>query len=82
MPVRGFTDEAPPPQTQIFYHNANFKGSYDWLVAWLFRQERAAIKLVTEEENHDRRYRVLVGENFDACLQLLQAPLAGGDQEP
>jgi LCP family protein required for cell wall assembly len=43
-------------QTQISYYGANFKGSYDWLLSWIFNAYRSSIELVTDEYVNHKKY--------------------------
>jgi LCP family protein required for cell wall assembly len=63
-------------RTEIVYYGRNRKGSYDWLLSWLFHQEAANIITATDETS-DVAYRVWLGEDANPCLAYLQAPSAG-----
>jgi hypothetical protein len=60
---------------EIVYYGRNRKGSYDWLLSWLFHQETADI-ITTIDETSDVAYRVWLGEDNNPCLSYLQAPSA------
>jgi hypothetical protein len=62
-------------KTEIVYYGRNRKGSYDWLLSWLFHQETADI-ITTIDETSDVAYRVWLGEDNNPCLSYLQAPSA------
>ncbi|MCB9446202.1 MAG: LCP family protein, partial [Ardenticatenaceae bacterium] len=61
-------------QTQISYYGANFKGSYDWLLSWIFNAYRSTIQLVTDEPDYPYDYRVVLGDNYNPCRPELYAP--------
>lgn len=62
-------------QTQIRYYGDNFKGSYDWLLSWIFNAYRSSIELVTDEPGYPYNYRVVLGENYNPCRPELYAPV-------
>jgi polyisoprenyl-teichoic acid--peptidoglycan teichoic acid transferase len=62
-------------QTQISYYGANFKGSYDWLLSWIFNAYRSSIELVTDQPDYPYDYRVVLGENYNPCRPELYAPV-------
>jgi LCP family protein required for cell wall assembly len=61
-------------QTQINYYGANFKGSYDWLLSWIFNAYRSSLELVTDEPDYPYDYRVVLGEDYNPCRPELYAP--------
>ena len=61
-------------QTQISYYGANFKGSYDWLLSWIFNAYRSNIELVTDETDYPYNYQIVLGENYNPCRPELYAP--------
>ena len=63
--------------TQITYYGPNRKGSYDWLLSWLFHRETADIALAPDEDS-DVDYRVWLGHDTNPCLPYLQSPQAPG----
>lgn len=73
-------DTAMPEQTQVTYYGANFKGSYNWLVAWLFYQEKSAIELITTPNVSEYNYHVVIGKDYNICQSPLFAPSEGSEQ--
>jgi hypothetical protein len=61
-----------PERTTITYYGANFKGSYNWLLSWLFHRDTAAITLA--EGSGAGYYRVVLGKDANPCLEMLNAP--------
>jgi Rne/Rng family ribonuclease len=61
--------------TTLDYYAPNFKGSYDWLISWIFHLKQSEINLV-EDETFPYDYQVILGEDFDPCLNQLFAPQA------
>ncbi|MCI0648619.1 MAG: LCP family protein [Chloroflexi bacterium] len=74
VPVRGAAPAATPGRTQITYYGANFKGSFDWLLSWLFNQDSGSIQLVTGPAPGDINYRVVLGYDYNPCRSQIQAP--------
>lgn len=62
-----------PDHTEIAYYGRNRKGSYDWLLSWLFHRETADIAL-TPDESSPVAYRVWLGHDTNPCLSYLQSP--------
>ncbi len=59
--------------TSIDYFAQNFKGSYDWLLSWIFDQASQEIELVPDIE-YEYNYRVILGPDYDPCRPQLFAP--------
>jgi polyisoprenyl-teichoic acid--peptidoglycan teichoic acid transferase len=66
-------EEEPPPHTHMAYHGQNFKGSFNWLLAWIFHQPADQIQLAPEESGA-LRYRVILGQDFNPCRPHLYSP--------
>jgi hypothetical protein len=64
-----------PPYTIIEYFGPNRKGSYDWLLSWLFQQQTADV-VQTENGGTGIDFRVTLGQNADPCLAYGQGPAA------
>ncbi len=73
VPIIG--EEAPEtePVTQMFYYRPNFKDSFDWLISWIFDKYRSEIQL-TEDDGYKYEYRIILGEDYDPCLNQLYQP--------
>ena len=61
-------------QTQISYYGSNFKGSYDWLLAWIFNAYRSSIELISDQSDYLYNYRIILGEDYNPCRPELYAP--------
>jgi LCP family protein required for cell wall assembly len=61
------------PITQMYYYRPNFKDSFDWMISWIFDMYRSEIQL-TEDETFSYEYRVVLGEDYDPCLNQLYQP--------
>lgn len=59
--------------TQVFYYRPNFKDSFDWMISWIFGIFRSQIQL-TEDDAFEYEYRVILGEDYDPCLNQLFQP--------
>jgi hypothetical protein len=72
--IHQVSQDAPPQETQISYHHSTLKGSFHWLIAWLFglRPEEIALK---HETGSPYDYQIVLGRNFNACLPN-QLPVA------
>lgn len=57
----------PPQETQISYHHSTLKGSFHWLVAWLFGLQPEEIVL-EEDAGSPYDYRIVLGRDFISCL--------------
>lgn len=72
IPVIAEDQPKPGTTTHLSYYKPNFKDSYDWLISWIFGIYRSQIELV-EDDAVDFDYRVVLGDDYDPCLnQLLQ----------
>jgi hypothetical protein len=60
--------------TQISYYGANFKGSYDWLLSWIFNAYRSNLELVSDDTDYPYDYRVVLGDDYNPCRPELYAP--------
>ena len=76
VPVRGEASGPAPAQTQVTYFGPNFKGSFNWLLAWIFDVAPEAIMLESEGRSGDPYYRAVVGARYDPCRPELEAPLS------
>jgi LCP family protein required for cell wall assembly len=59
--------------TTVTYFAPNFKSSYDWLLAWVAGISRERIVLDPDTVS-EISYQVVVGRNYDTCLNELFAP--------
>jgi LCP family protein required for cell wall assembly len=72
----------PTPQmredrsTRLTYFGPNFKGSYDWLISWIFGVRRSQIELVSDEPSYPYKYQVIIGDDYDPCVDQFYAPQA------
>lgn len=73
VPIIG--EDAPRTEafTQMYYYRPNFKDSFDWMISWIFDMYRSEIQL-TEDETFEYEYRVILGEDYDPCLNQLYQP--------
>lgn len=73
VPIIGEAAPETEPVTQMFYYRPNFKDSFDWLISWIFDKYRSEIQL-TEDEGYKYEYRIILGEDYDPCLNQLYQP--------
>jgi LCP family protein required for cell wall assembly len=66
--------------TQARYYAPNFKGSYDWLASWIFGVRRSQIELISDDEAYPYDYQLILGEDYNPCLNKMYAPQAFLDQ--
>jgi len=76
VPQIGEDEPSPEEKTTLTYFGPNFKGSYDWLISWVFHLGRDDIILNDQDTKYEYDYRVVLGEDFDPCLNDLFAPQA------
>jgi LCP family protein required for cell wall assembly len=74
VPVYGGGQGTTPQTTEITYFGDNFKGSFDWLLSWIFDQERADIALAPAGSGETTDYRVVLGYDYDPCRPELEVP--------
>ncbi|MFN2104404.1 MAG: LCP family protein [Candidatus Promineifilaceae bacterium] len=69
-------DEEMPEKkiTTLTYFGPNFKGSYDWLISWIFHLRQSDVVLNDEDTEFSYNYQVVLGQDFDPCLNELFAP--------
>ena len=77
VPVIGPARE-PQERTEMTYFGDNFKGSYDWLFAWVMGKPQANIQLSDEEGATN--YRVIIGNDYNPCRPAFEAPQADLDE--
>ncbi|HSH04958.1 MAG TPA: LCP family protein [Anaerolineae bacterium] len=68
----------PVDYTTITYYGPNWKGSFNWMIAWVFDQYRGQL-ILESEERYEYNYRVVLGEDFDPCRPQLFAPLPNSE---
>lgn len=68
------------PNTELLYYRPNFRESYDWLISWIFSMYRSQIQLA-EDDAVDYEYQVILGEDYDPCLNQLYQPQEFLNQE-
>ena len=75
IPVFGFIDETAEtvPTTTLSYYKPNFKGSYDWLISWIFDMRKSEIELA-EDDDYEYDYRVVLGRDYNPCRPQMLAP--------
>lgn len=61
------------PTTTITYHKLSLKGSYDWLISWIFSVPINAID-IDPQLGADYLYQISLGEDFKSCRNPLYAP--------
>jgi len=71
VPVMGET-RAPQATSEMTYYGDNFKGSYDWLFAWVMGMPRDNIRL--SDETSAANYRVVIGDDYNPCRPAFLAP--------
>ena len=73
VPIIGEARE-PQDQSELTYYGDNPKGSYDWLFAWVMDKRTTDIQLVDEQSEFN--YRVVIGNDYNACRPAFDAPQA------
>ena len=68
--LAGDVESAP---TSLTYYGQNFKGSYNWLLSWVFDKGMSQIALDSETESATN-YRVVIGPDYSPCRNPLYAP--------
>lgn len=68
------TEEPAPEWSYLAYYAQNFKGSFDWLFAWLFNRNTTQIALAAEEAADPPFYRVHLGRDYSPCLPHMLIP--------
>lgn len=70
--------EVMPPEekTTLTYFGPNFKGSYNWLISWVFHLRNDDIALNDEDTDYEYGYQLILGEDYDPCLNQFFAPQA------
>jgi LCP family protein required for cell wall assembly len=72
-PVINNEDIDNQSETTVEYFGQNFKGSFDWLLSWIFDKRTADIELVTDTVGATD-YRIVLGNDYDPCRPQLFAP--------
>ncbi|WP_420629564.1 LCP family protein [Candidatus Leptofilum sp.] len=73
VPIIGEDTPETEPFTQMFYYRPNFKDSFDWMISWIFDMFRSQIQLA-EDDSFEYEYKVILGEDYDPCLNQLYQP--------
>ncbi len=72
-PVINEESLSPVPGTTLAYHRTNLKGSYNWLVSWIFGLPAGSIALEPENQT-PYQYTAVLGEDYRPCRNPLYAP--------
>ena len=73
VPVIGEKTAVVTPTTVLNYYKPNFKGSYDWLISWVFDRGKAEIQLASDDA-FESDYQIILGQDYDPCRPQLVAP--------
>jgi LCP family protein required for cell wall assembly len=73
VPIINETEQPETETTTMEYFAQNLKGSFDWLLAWIFKKGTNQVGLVTDTP-YEYNYRVTLGTDYDPCLNQLTAP--------
>jgi LCP family protein required for cell wall assembly len=73
IPIFNHFPEPDPPTTTITLHAPNDKGAFSWVVAWAFGQ-RSENVILQGDTDHPYTYTIRLGEDFNPCRPLLEAP--------
>ena len=76
VPIWGEEIESAP--TRVTYYGNNFKGSYHWLVSWVFGKGMGQVVL-DEATESPYNYQVIIGPDYNPCRNPLYAPRPSGD---
>ncbi len=76
VPVISEEEMPEEENTTLTYFGPNFKGSYDWLISWIFQLRQSDIELDDEDTEFPHDYQVTLGEDYDPCLNEMFAPQA------
>ena len=80
VPILG-DDVAESSTTSLNYYKPNFKGSYDWLIRWVFNMNQSDIELV-EDDEYDYEYQLIIGKDYEPCRPRMLAPQLFLNQTP
>lgn len=67
------TEDEAVEETTITFYGPNNKGNFDWLLSYVMHQRTDDIELVTDQP-YDYDYRIVIGNDFDPCVNQLFAP--------
>ncbi len=73
VPIIGQDHSDDDAVTALRYYKPNFKGSYDWLISWVFDMRQSQIELV-DDKTFAYDYQVILGNDYDPCRPQLSAP--------
>ncbi len=73
VPVINEEEQSVESTTTMEYFAQNFKGSFDWILAWIFGKTTSQIELVPDTP-YEYNYRVILGTDYDPCVDQLRAP--------
>lgn len=73
LPVLSETPVTAVGATSLNYYKPNFKGSYDWLISWIFDMSREDINLV-DDATFQYDYQVILGDDYNPCRPQMLAP--------
>ncbi len=76
-PSYTYVENPPSNRTSLTYHGDNFKGSFDWRMAWIFNRNTADITLDPTPHPANADYTITLGYDFNPCRPLREAPLSG-----
>jgi LCP family protein required for cell wall assembly len=62
-----YDEDKPPTENQITYNRSTLKGSFHWLVAWLFGKRPEDVAL-SPDNGLQYDYRIVLGQKYNPCL--------------
>lgn len=74
IPILNETEQATVETTSIQYFGANAKGSYDWLISYVLGESTDSIELLPDTPS-DYNYRVVLGTEYNPCINQFVTPL-------
>jgi LCP family protein required for cell wall assembly len=74
-PTYTYVESPPINRTSLTYYGDNFKGSFNWLMAWILNRGEAEIALDPTPANID--YTITLGYDFNPCRPYRNVPLSG-----
>jgi polyisoprenyl-teichoic acid--peptidoglycan teichoic acid transferase len=67
------TADPPPATSQITYHSTTLKGSFSWLLTWIFDRRESDV-ILDSAEPAAADYRVMLGQDYVPCRPQLETP--------
>jgi hypothetical protein len=74
-PVLGAADSLDVETTTITFYGETTRGTYPWILSWVVGLRESAIQLQPDGADSVYSYRIVLGADYDPCVNPMYAPV-------